>query len=131
MVCNGSGIVESLRWNVFEYGKPLFDLCWFFMGIAQIALDLPLCQTGKCEKESAINHPGEPLHPRADVGKKVPNHPGQLTVRAEGAVPPPPPTVSLTVKYLSLYFDNFPKGRFQKLLSGFFPLRGGGTPPFC
>ena len=23
------------------------------------------------------------------------------------------------------------KGRFQKLLSGFFPLRGGGAPPFC
>ena len=29
---------------------------------------------------------------------------------------------------LYLLFAN--KGRFQKLLSGFFPLRGGGYPPF-
>ena len=34
--------------------------------------------------------------------------------------------VSLTVNYP--FFDDFPKGAFQKLLSGFFPLRGGGTP---
>ena len=32
------------------------------MGIAQIALDPPLCQTGKREK-SAQNHAGKPLHP--------------------------------------------------------------------
>ena len=34
-------------------GKPLFEICWFYMGIAQIALDppSPLCQTGKCGKK--------------------------------------------------------------------------------
>ena len=46
------------------------------MGIAQIALDpSPLFQTGKREKNSAPNHPGKPIHPRVNVGKKrAPNH---------------------------------------------------------
>ena len=27
---------------VLQYlGKPLFEMCWFYMGIAKIALDLP------------------------------------------------------------------------------------------
>ena len=35
--------------NVCCLGKPLCEMCWFYMGIAQIALDPPhpLCQTGK------------------------------------------------------------------------------------
>ena len=48
-------------------------MCWFYMGIAQIALDPPtLCQTGKRGKKSAQNHPGKPLHPQANVGKMCP-----------------------------------------------------------
>ena len=35
--------------------------------------------------------------------------------------------VSLTVNYP--FFDDIPKGSFQKRFSGFCPLRGGGTPP--
>ena len=38
--------------NIQELGKPLFEKCWLYMGIAQIALDPPpLCQTGKCGKK--------------------------------------------------------------------------------
>ena len=62
-------------------GKALFEMCWFYMGIAQIALDPPtLCETGKPGKKrpkpswqaltpqatweiSAPNHPGKPLNP--------------------------------------------------------------------
>ena len=41
------------------------------MGIAQITPP-PLCQMGKYgRKKSTPNHPGKPLHPRANVGKKV------------------------------------------------------------
>ena len=36
-----AGMIEWL-------GKPLFEMCWFYMGNAQIALDPPaLCETGK------------------------------------------------------------------------------------
>ena len=52
-------------------------MCWFFyMGIAQIALDPPLCQTGKPGK-NAPNYPGKPLYPKANVEKSAPNHPGK------------------------------------------------------
>ena len=37
-----------------QYGKPLLEMCWFYMGIAQIALD------------------PSPSVKRANVGKKVP-----------------------------------------------------------
>ena len=44
-----------------------------FIGIAQIALDhTSLCQTGKRGKKSDPNHLGKPLHPWANMGKKVP-----------------------------------------------------------
>ena len=42
-------------------GNPIFEMGWFCMGIVQIALE-PV----NMEK----NHPGKPLHPRANVGKK-------------------------------------------------------------
>ena len=33
-------------------GQPLFEMCWVYMAIAQIAQDpLPLCQTDKCGKK--------------------------------------------------------------------------------
>merc|ERR1719400_1728731 len=53
-------IYSALRTS-FLSGKPLLEMCWFYMGIAQKALDAPLCQMGKREK-SAPNHPGQPLH---------------------------------------------------------------------
>ena len=48
-------------------GQPLFEMCWVYMAIAQIAQDPPLCQTDKCGKKSVPNHPGKPLHPRANL----------------------------------------------------------------
>ena len=39
-------------------GQPLFEMCWVYMAIAQIV------------EKSVPNHPGKPLHPRANVGKK-------------------------------------------------------------
>ena len=51
-------------------GQPLFEMCWVYMAIAQIAQDPPLCQTDKRGKKSVPNHPGKPLHPRAYIGKK-------------------------------------------------------------
>ena len=66
-------------------GKPLLEMRWFYMGIAQIALDPPpsLCQTGK-RKKSVPNHPGKPLHPEQS-GKKVPQ-----TILASLYTPSPP-----------------------------------------
>ena len=40
----------------FSIGKPLFEMCWFYMGIAQIALDRPRLPSFK----------------RANVEEKVP-----------------------------------------------------------
>ena len=46
-------------------GQPLFEMCWVYMAIAQIAQDLPLCQTDKrgkkCSKPSwqALTPPGK------------------------------------------------------------------------
>ena len=54
-------------------GKPLFEICGFYMGIAQIALDPcppPLCQPGKRgKKESARNHSDKPIHPTPPYGQ--------------------------------------------------------------
>ena len=35
-------------------GKPLFEMCWFYMGIAQIALDPPPLSNGLMWKKSAM-----------------------------------------------------------------------------
>ena len=53
-------------------GKPLFQMCWFYMGIAQIALDPPpLCQMGKHGKK--VPQPSwQVLTPLGSVGKKCP-----------------------------------------------------------
>ena len=56
-------------------GKPPFEMCWFYMGIAQIALD-PCVKRANVEK-SAPNHPGKPLHPWATWEISAPNHPGK------------------------------------------------------
>ena len=32
-------------------GQPLFEMCWVYMAIAQIAQDPPLCQTDKRGKK--------------------------------------------------------------------------------
>ena len=45
-------------------GKRLFEMCWFYIGIAQIDLDPPsLLSNRQTWKRSAPNHPGKPLHP--------------------------------------------------------------------
>ena len=39
-------------------------MCWFYMGITQIALDPPPPSVKRANvEESAPNHPGKPLHP--------------------------------------------------------------------
>ena len=62
-------------------------MCWFYMGIAQIALDPhPLCQTGKrgkkCSKPS-----WKALTPLGKCGKK-----GLQTILVSLYTPPPPIT---------------------------------------
>ena len=52
-------------------GQPLFEMCWVYMAIAQIAQDPPSVKRTNVEK-SVPNHPGKPLHPWATWGKKVP-----------------------------------------------------------
>ena len=42
---------SRLTTSVATRGKPLLEMCWFYMGIAQISLDPPLCQTGNCGKK--------------------------------------------------------------------------------
>ena len=51
-------------------------MCWVYMVIAQIAQEPPpLCQMDKRGKKSVPNHPGKPLHPRANLCKQnAPNH---------------------------------------------------------
>ena len=45
-------------------GKPLFEMCWFYMGIAQIALDPPPPLSNRQTwNKSAPKHPDKPLHP--------------------------------------------------------------------
>ena len=41
-------------WSILGLGGQIFEMCWFYMGIAQIALETPpplphLCQTGMWE----------------------------------------------------------------------------------
>ena len=38
-------------WIINELGKPLFEMCWFYMGIAQIALDPPSIKRANVEKK--------------------------------------------------------------------------------
>ena len=59
-------------------GQPLFEMCWVYMAIAQIAQDPPPLSNGQTWKKSVPNHPGKPLHPRAYIGKKsTANHLGK------------------------------------------------------
>ena len=58
-------------------GQPLFEMCWVYMAIAQIAQDPPSVKRTNVEK-SVPNHPGKPLHLRANLCKKnAPNHPSK------------------------------------------------------
>ena len=49
-------------------GKPLFQMCWFYMGIAQIALD-PSLSNRQMWGKSAPNYPGKPLYPPPSYGQ--------------------------------------------------------------
>ena len=58
-------VVMTVKIKVTK-GSPLFEMCWFYMGIAQIALDpRPSIKQANVEKKSAPNHPGKSLHPWA------------------------------------------------------------------
>ena len=52
-------------------------MCWFDVGIAQIALDPFPLSNGQMWKKSAPNHPGKPLHPRQMWKKSAPSHPSK------------------------------------------------------
>ena len=66
--------VRPGKHKLWRYGKPLFEMCWFYMGIAQLALDPPLppLSNGQTWKKGAPNHPGKPLHPGQIWKKKCP-----------------------------------------------------------
>ena len=92
MVCCTAHIVDlksflNQLWTTFNcflfvLGMHLFEMCWFYMGIAQIALDptpsvkqanvekkcpkpfwQALTPQGKCGEKNALNHFDKPLHP--------------------------------------------------------------------
>ena len=44
-------------------GQPLFEMCWVYMPIAQIAQGPPPSVKRTNVEKSAPNHPGKPLHP--------------------------------------------------------------------
>ena len=51
-------------------GEAPFEMCWFYMGFAQIALD-PTIKWANVEK-SALNHPGKPLYPPLTDNSQLP-----------------------------------------------------------
>ena len=53
-------------------GQPLFEMCWVYMAIAQIAQDPPLCQTDKHEKKFFQTILASPYTPGQTWGKKCP-----------------------------------------------------------
>ena len=63
----------------FSFLLPLFEMCWFYMGIAQISLDPPPppLSNGQTWIKSAPNHPGKTLHPQTNMGKKCSKPSGQ------------------------------------------------------
>ena len=55
-----------------DSGKPLIEMCWFYMGIVLIALGLAyICQTGKCGKKVSQTILASPYTLR-QRGEKVP-----------------------------------------------------------
>ena len=42
-------------------------MCWFYMGIAQVALDPPASVKRTNVEKSAPNHPGKPLTPTGNA----------------------------------------------------------------
>ena len=61
----------SPPWQIGWIIQQIFEMSWFYMGIAQIALEPPpLCQTDKYRKKSAPNHPGKPSK-EAIIFKKI------------------------------------------------------------
>ena len=57
-------------------GKPLSEMCWFYLGVAQIALDPPpLCQTGKHGKKVPLTILASPYTPLQTWEKSAPNNP--------------------------------------------------------
>ena len=59
-------------------GKPLFEMCWYYVGIAQVALDpSPLCQTGKRGKNCPKPSWQALTTLQAAWGKRTENHPGK------------------------------------------------------
>ena len=64
-------ISGTIKWMIL--GKPLFEMCWFYMGIAQIALGPPpLCRTGKRGKKVPQTILASPYTPGQTWGKKYP-----------------------------------------------------------
>ena len=54
-------------------GKPLFEMCWFYMGIAQIALDPPPLSVKQANVEKKCPKPSwQALTPSGKRGEKVP-----------------------------------------------------------
>ena len=52
-----------------DSGKPLIEMCWFYMGIVLIALGLAyICQTGKCGKKVSQTILASPYTPPPLIG---------------------------------------------------------------
>ena len=51
-------------------GQPLFEMCWVYMAIAQIAQDPPLCQTDKRGKKVFQTILASPYTPGQIYAKK-------------------------------------------------------------
>ena len=67
-------------------GKLLFEMCWYYVGIAQIALDPPSPPVKRANVEKKCPKPSwQALTPLGKRGKKVPQ-----TILTSLYTPPPP-----------------------------------------
>ena len=58
----------------FRWGKPLFEMCWFYMGFAQIDLPTPLVKRANVEKRVPQTILASPYTPGQIYAKNAPNH---------------------------------------------------------
>ena len=89
------------------WGKPLFEMCWFYIGTAQRASDTaPSVERTNMEKK-CTKPSWQALTPPGKCGEKsAPNHPGKLL-----HTPPPP------LRAMPIWKQQISKRSFPNLLS--------------
>ena len=115
-----------------DLGKPLFEMCWFFMGIAQIVLDSPPpLSNGQTWNKKYPKPSWQALTPQANVGKKCPKPSWQaLTPPGNVGKKCPKPSWQAWPPPLTCFVHmetHFP----YSVLTTIGPTRFSPTHPFC